>query len=238
MNKKIPKYKLLCKEIKEKIEAGTLVPNESIGTEEKLASTYNLSRVTVRKAIDQLITEGYLVRKHGLGAFVNNFVIEHKANDSVVSFTKSAIRRGDLPTTKLLLLEVIHPSPFIAKALKITTDQLVYYVERIRYTNSFPLIYEEAYFPKHLVGELTEEIATHSIFRHLETKFKIAYAHQSIDAIAADEKMAEHLHVHVGFPLLRSTVTHFTDKHVPFEFAFDLYRSDRWKISTYRETAE
>jgi Transcriptional regulators len=238
MEKKIPKYKFLCNEIKEKIESGALVPNEFIGTEEKLASTYHLSRVTVRKAINQLISEGYLARKHGLGAFVNNFVIEHKVNDSVVSFTKSAIRRGDLPTTIPLLLEVIHPSPFIANALRITTDDWVYHVERVRYTNSFPLIYEDAYFPKDLVGELTEEIITHSIFKHLETKFKISYAHQSIDAIAADEKMAKHLHVNVGFPLLRSSVTHFTEKHVPFEFAFDLYRSDRWKISTYRETIE
>ena len=238
MDKKIPKYKFLCNEIKEKIESGSLIQNESIGTEEKLASTYNLSRVTVRKAIDQLIEEGYLVRKHGLGAFVNNFVIDHKINDSIVSFTKSAIRRGDLPTTKLLLLEVVHPSPFVANALKITTDDLVYHLERVRYTNSFPLIYEDAYFVKDLVGELTEDIVSHSIFKHLKTKFVIAYAHQSIDAIAADEKMAEHLQVNEGFPLLRSTVTHFTDKHVPFEFAFDLYRSDRWKISNYRETAE
>ena len=75
MTKGNKKYQIIVDSIIKDIEDGLLLPNEQIYTEEQLADNFSVSRVTVRKAIDILVKEGYLVKKQGRGTFVKGTVI-------------------------------------------------------------------------------------------------------------------------------------------------------------------
>ena len=234
---RVKKYQQIVNKIIDDIGTGLLEPNEQIGTEEELAEEFSVSRVTVRRAIDDLIEKGYLEKKKGKGTYVKSTIIHKQLND-VVSFYKSSILRGEVPSTKLIKLQLVKPSLLARKNLKLADDGKVWYVERLRLTNGFPLIYEESFWNYDLVGELTEEIVSESVFRYLKTKFKIAYATEDIDAIDADDKLSKLLDVSVGFPLVRTTMTFYTGDDEPFEISINYHRTDRLKLTLFRTLNE
>ncbi|WP_273399426.1 GntR family transcriptional regulator [Traorella massiliensis] len=237
MTKGNKKYQIIVDSIIKDIEDGLLLPNEQIYTEEQLADNFSVSRVTVRKAIDILVKEGYLVKKQGRGTFVKGTVIRKQLND-VVSFYKSSLLRGEIPTTELHLLELEEPSLFVMKALKITRNKKVWHMKRVRLTDGFPMIFEESYWNYDIVGELTPEIASISVFNHLKHMIKIAYATEDIDAITANEELASLLKTSVGFPLLRTYMVFYTDKDEPFEISTNYHRTDRLKLTLFRTLNE
>ena len=187
--------------------------------------------------IDILVKEGYLVKKQGRGTFVKGTVIRKQLND-VVSFYKSSLLRGEIPTTELHLLELEEPSLFVMKALKITRNKKVWHMKRVRLTDGFPMIFEESYWSYDIVGEITPEIASISVFNHLKHMIKIAYATEDIDAITANEELASLLKTSVGFPLLRTYMVFYTDKDEPFEISTNYHRTDRLKLTLFRTLNE
>ena len=233
----IKKYQRIVNKIIDDIGTGLLEPNEQISTEEELAEEFSVSRVTVRRAINELIEKGYLEKKKGKGTYVKSSIVHKQLND-VVSFYKSSILRGEVPSTRLIELKLVNPPLLARKNLKLAENEKVWFIKRIRLTNGFPLIYEESYWNYNLVGELTEDIVSESVFRYLKTKFKIAYATEDIDAISADENLSQLLDVSVGFPIVRTTMTFYTDNDEPFEISVNYHRTDRLKLTLFRTLNE
>ncbi len=237
MEKGKTKYQLIVDAIISEINSGILSPNEQFYTENKLTERFEVSRVTVRKAIDSLVEQGYLIRIPGKGVFVSDYI--KKQLNGVVSFYKSTILRGDEPSTKLYELTLMEPNPYVMKKLNlIESYEKVWFIRRLRLTNGFSMIYEESYFVNSIVGTITEEMASNSIFNKLREKIKIQYAVQEIDAILADEKLADILGVIVGFPLLRVTMIFYDENDVPFELSVNYHRTDRVKLTIRRELNE
>lgn len=230
---KIKKYQKIVNKIIDDIGAGLLEPNEQISTEEQLAEEFSVSRVTVRRAIDELIEEGYLEKKKGKGTYVKSSIVHKQLND-VVSFYKSSILRGEIPSTKIIELKLEKPSLLARKSLKLNKDDDIWHIKRLRLTNGYPMIYEESFWSYNIVGELTEEIVSESVFKHLKTKFKIAYATEDIDAIGANEELSSLLGVSIGFPLVRTTMVFYTGEDVPFEVSINYHRTDRLKLTLFR----
>lgn len=235
---KVNKYQSLSLAIIESIDKGILQPNDRIPSENDLSTKYNLSRVTVRKAIDNLQKLGYLVRIHGKGTFISGNIINKKLNE-IVSFTHSSLLRGEMPTTKVLLVEEVMPTPYLMKNMKISSTEELIHIKRTRYTNDFPLIYEESYWVKSIVGNLTELDASQSLFHYVkEVGVVPTYALQELDAVSASGELSQQLQVNNGFPLLRSLMVFYNQDNKAFELAFNYHRTDRCKLSLNRELSE
>lgn len=223
-------YDILASNIKNEF----FLPGQKIPSENELAESYNVSRVTIRKALEQLETEGLVDREKGKGTFVKRKTIEKKMG-KVVSFTESTIMLGNTPSSKCIHFEKKR-SPLIAQNyLNLNEGDEVWAIKRIRYANGLIVLYEESYWVDSVCGQLSKEIAESSIIGHLRTVgVRLGYGKQEFIALSADDELAGFLGVNVGFPLLRSTMSFFTKNDEPIFIAVNYYRTDRVTITSTR----
>lgn len=229
----LPKYYQLKDILLQKIEDGDWQPEEAIPSERELEEIYNVSRTTVRKALDMLVAKGHLYREHGRGTYVA-FPRLQQSLHSLTSFTEDMRRRGMEPGQRILTVDCIPPSKRIHRALALGPEEnLVLRVERLRLGNGEPVGIHDAYLP--LCGEnpiTADDLArTGSLYALMRTKHNLIVfdADETLEATIADEIEAQLLQIPVGSPLLLIERTSRMESGRPIEFVRMLYRADRYK---------
>jgi len=140
MNGKEPKYSLLRKEIIVKIENGDFQEDEMIPSERELMITYKVSRITVRRAIEELCNAGFLYKVHGKGTFVKGD--RHTQNlFSIISCTEDIKSMGMTPSRVVIKKNVEEVSTKIRKKLSLNTNDKVFNLARIYYADDSPVNY-------------------------------------------------------------------------------------------------
>lgn len=227
----LPIYYQLEQGIKEMIEKGQLQPGEMIPSEREWAETYEISRMTVRQAINNLVNDGYLVRKRGKGTFVATKKIEQPLK-GLTSFSEDMRARGMVPGTKLLAFHTIPASPSFAKQLAISEGEDIYEIRRIRLADGLPMALETAYVPCALVPGLTEKNVSGSIYEFIEKKLGLAIrsATQVLEASVARKLEAELLQMKEGAPVLLIQRNSYLQNGQPLEIVKSVYRADRYKF--------
>ena len=126
-DEKLPKYYLVKKAIVENIDNEVYDSKEPIPSERELMETYQVSRITIRKAIDELVTEGYLYKVQGKGTYVKT---DEGSNNlfSITSCTEDVLKLGLTPSKKVVVSELVDANVKRAKALEITTSDNVYMI--------------------------------------------------------------------------------------------------------------
>lgn len=170
MNMPKAKYDYIYKDLKEKIETEVYLYQELLPSENTLVKAYDCSRNTVRRALSELTSDGYVQPMHGKG--VRNIFqpVEQTAFTvgGIESFQESAERNGQMPSTKVLQFSEVTADYKIAKKTGFPQGAVLYYIQRLRYLNGEPLILDHNYFLKEMTDGLTEEIAGRSIYDFLE----------------------------------------------------------------------
>lgn len=203
MNKNsiIPLYQQLADDIKQQIMEGKLKENDKLMTELELSQTYDVSRITVRKAIEILADEGYVTKRQGIGTFVAAKKLNRIMN-KLLSFTEMCENDGKTASTELVSLEWMSASVAISQYLHINENDRVIKIVRIRKSDNEPVMLEENYFSSkysYLMGEdLTGSI--YSILRRHETV--PTHAVKTVEICYATKEEAEKLHVKVEQALL------------------------------------
>lgn len=241
-NSFIPLYYQLKQIIVEMIENEEIKPDAAIPSEPKLMSTYTLSRSTVRKAIDELVNEGYLYRIQGKGTFVKGRGFE-QALIKLSGCSEDIKRLGLTPRPKVLTSDILVPSKRIASLLDLSENESVFYMERIIYGDNLPINRNKSYIPyKYVEGIENIDFTTASLYKVLEETYGIVIkkAVRSIEAILAKNEVADHLEVTEGSPVLlfKGQVIALDRHHNEFviEHFEAIYRSDQFKfyIEQYR----
>ena len=142
----VPIYQQLAQTIKEQIAAGIYKPGDAIPPEEELCRLYDISRVTVRKAVTLLVEEGLVIRRQGLGTFVtkSRFVESTHAHGS---FTLSCLQNNVNPATKIVSCRELVPTEEIAEGLNLKAGETVICIKRVRYADDIPVMFETDYLP-------------------------------------------------------------------------------------------
>lgn len=232
----LPKYYILKKALIEKIEKKQFNSNEKIPSERELIQMYGFSRITVRKAIDDLVNEGYLYRMHGKGTFVKGNVVQQdivKLN----SITHDILQMGKKPTRKVLSLKIGQSYEQRAEELHITVDDKIVILDRIHYADDEAINRTTDYLPyKYFPNLETYDFSVHSLFDVIEQTYhiKITKATRTIEAVHADEEIAQMLGVKKGIPILlfRGITYGMIDgEEVPIESYKSYYRSDNRRFS-------
>ena len=152
---KLPLYCQLAEEI-EKIDAGEWNPGECIPSERELSAIYNMSRITVRKAIDELERKGKLEKIQGKGTFVSNHSIVQSLG-TVYSFAKEMGKQGKITSTKLLERSVIPADSKLAKNLNLDEGTSVIFIKRLRCDElGHAIMVEKTYFEKNRFSYLLD----------------------------------------------------------------------------------
>lgn len=229
----IPKYFQLANILREKIQNGEFAPQDAIPSERHLEELYNLSRPTIRQAIDLLERQGYLYRIHGKGTFVSPPKLQ-KGMLELTSFSEDMRNRGLEPGQQILDFGYVAPSAKIAQQLGLSgPDAKVLRIRRIRLGNEEPIGLQDSYLTLGAGQTITrDEIQQRgSIYAILQDKFGIfpTEADETLEVTLATPEEAELLQIPVGSPLLLNERTLWSQDRKAIEFVSILYRGDRYK---------
>src|SRR5690625_2077020 len=141
-------------ELIEKIDNKVYQYNEKLPSEREFCEIYDMSRITVRQALQELAREGYIYKLHGKGTFI----APKSYNQNLVklySFTDEMKEMGKTPATKVLSFEEITINEQLAKKMDVKPLDEVFQVIRLRLADDEPLMYETSYLPKKIFPNLT-----------------------------------------------------------------------------------
>ncbi len=212
-----PLYQQLGDIIQEEIESGRLPAGAQIPTEKELSEQYNVSRVTVRKALGMMSDLGYLERKSGKGTFVAEKKLQRGLSSGAISFTDMCKMIGAVPGSKTTKIALEDPTPRDIELMGLKPDEKIVVLERIRYADSKPVILESNKFPELFSFLFSEDLNNNSLYDILKTKHNITLEHSSkaIDITFASSKDAKALQIAKGYPLLRiDSVVHDSENKI------------------------
>ncbi|OUQ57187.1 trehalose operon repressor [Tyzzerella sp. An114] len=164
------KYDIIYKDLKNKIESEEYSFQEFLPSENTLVTEYSCSRNTIRRAMADLIKEGYVQAIQGKGV-VNIFQPVEQSTfkiGGIESFKESAIRNHQVYSTKVVHFQYVIADKKTEKRTGFLEGTELIYIQRIHYFDGKPLIVNHNYFLKELMPELSVEVAEKSIYEYLE----------------------------------------------------------------------
>ena len=196
-----PLYQQLVDSIKEQILSGKIKEGDKLMTEQEFSEAYNVSRITVRKAMEMLSDEGIVVKKQGIGTFVASKKL-NRVMENVSSFTESCERAGHKASAELISLEWKKASVSVAKHLNVKEGEKVLCIRRVRSCDEWKVMLEENYFSKDYSYLLSEDLSS-SLYGILRSHGTIPmHAVKTIAICFPTKKEQEELEVPEGLPLL------------------------------------
>lgn len=170
---RLPLYCKLADIIEEKIDSGVWQKGMMIPSERELCKQYDMSRITVRNAIDGLVRQGKLEKVQGKGTFVQSKTIIQDLGN-VYSFSREMEKQGKISSTMLVCREMLTATAKVAHALGIKEHDQVIYIERLRCAENVPIMLEKSYFPKETCGYVWEiDLDCQSLYKTLEEKYGV-----------------------------------------------------------------
>lgn len=226
-----PLYLQLQKRISEAIASGRLVPGDSLPPERDMAALTGLSRVTVRKAVQALVSGGQLLQKRGSGTFVAPRVEKlEQALSLLTSFTEDMARRGRTVESVWIARGLAAPAPEEVMALGLGAEDRVARLERVRSSDGVPLAIERASLPASVLPD--PEGVEGSLYKTLEARgMRPVRAVQRISAANLGAKDAALLNVAPGVAGLRIERISYLPSGRVVEFTRSLYRGDAYDFA-------
>jgi GntR family transcriptional regulator len=235
-NLRAPMYYRIEQAILEQIQQGLLKSGQRLPTETELAHQYQVSRITAKRALDELVRQGRAFRQQGRGTFVAQTHIRDISGFG--SFSEDIKSRGLIPGSKVLQFKEIEPNAEVSERLSLSEDEHVYMLKRLRLANDEPVAIETAYLPRRLCeGIINEDLNNHSLYAVLKEKYKIVptWADAEFDARAATKEEALLLKMKVGKPVLSARRVTFSANYDVIEFVFSVYSGDRFTLYSGRQ---
>jgi GntR family transcriptional regulator len=229
----LPLYHQVREAILTLIVEGGLQEGSLIPTEREIGEKFQVSRITVRRAIDELVREGYLVAQQGKGTFVARPKIDRRMTQ-MQSFSEQMSEEGHRPGSQLLSLRHEKATGHVASELEIQNDDWIWVVERLRYADDEPICISVTYLNLPLDVTLTpaELQQEPSLWAILDKKgVRLTRSEETVQAIGAGEREAELLNIEVGAPLLLVDGVVYTADNTPIEYHEMFNRGDRYKYS-------
>ena len=238
MNNKKSKYLEIKDELKSQILSKKYNIGDKISSERELADFYNVTRVTVQKAMNVLEQEGFIERIHGKGMFVlsnsesNIYILNNEKSDSILGFSRE-FKNNVKISSKLIKFHTKKAGKGIGKFLGIDENDEIYFIRRVRLMDNIPVLVEDSNIPLKIINKIPKEVLeTGSLYEYIEkiTDKKITDADSIIEASLFNEELAGLLEIKPGSPMLKiSEVTRLEDKRA-FNYSYSYNRADIFRI--------
>jgi len=228
-----PLYSRIQEYIAELILSGKLTPESRIQSEREFSEDLGVSRMTVRRALTELVNEGLLERRHGSGTYVAKPKVTYESGE-LVNYVLAMQQRNIATTSQLLEFNEIAASRRLSELLKIEIGQPIYRVDILRFANRVPVILERGFFPCSRFPKLEEWDLEKSSFHDLLTtvyNIRLGRISQTVEAAAAADTVAGQLRVEENSPVLMLSRTMYQEETgEPVVFSHDFLRSDYARI--------
>ena len=206
-------YLDIKKDLLDKILSGVYQQGSIIPNEYELAEIYNVSRPTIRKAVQILVDEGYLEKRKKRGTIVCDPTIRQEFAQVIQTFNKEVKEKGLTPSTKVLTFKQEKAEEEV----------------RLRYVDDQPNVLVTTYVPCRLFEHLSEvDFEKESLYQTFHKEGRdITSIQRKLDVILADETCADLLDVKNGDPLFYFHSTGYDESHTAIEYSIAKYRGDR-----------
>lgn len=225
--------------LREQIRRGAYREGDAIPTEDQLCQSFGVSRITVRRAVADLVDEGWLERRLGRGTFVRQSTQKAAAHPSS-TFIESIAKRSK--QTQVTVLEVSRrpPPAHVAAIMGVPESTEVLYASRLRTISKVPLLFVDSWvMPEHANHITGPALEARSISETLLSDgVRFRHVTEEITAVAADPHVAQHLNVEVGAPLLCVTRLVSQDAGKPVMYLTAYMTSERSRIVFNHEEQE
>jgi GntR family transcriptional regulator len=212
----------------EQLDVGDAIPSER-----QLCSDLGVSRLTVRAALDELVREGYVVRRHGAGTFVSEPKIAQEL--TMTSFTDDMRRRGMRPASRTLELRVTPAGARLGRLLHVSPSEPIMVARRLRLADEETMAIETLHARASLVpGLAAEDLDRHSFYELLRERYgiEVVGGTQTIEPTVTNEEESEALGVPLHSPaFLFERVSRDENGNI-VEFVESTYRGDRYRLVT------
>ena len=215
-------------ELIENLEVGDAIPSER-----QLGLDLSVSRLTVRAALDELVREGYLVRRRGAGTFVAEPKVAKGMN--ITSFSEDMRQRGLTPGSRTLDFRTIPAGARLGRILHVSPSEPVMIISRLRLADRETMAIETLHVRESLVPGLTApDLERSSFYEVLEGRFGITIVggRQTIEPTVTNEEESEALGVPLHSPAFQFERTTNSESGEIVEYVRSIYRGDRYKFVT------
>jgi len=218
----LPKYQIVHDELLNRLQLGHYSIGTRLPTEDLLSKTFDVSRVTIRKALEMLVRAGYLTARQGSGYVVAT--LSPPSSTCMASFTDRVLMEGHMPGARLLRVQ--NPATQVPETIAALFDVPMVLIERLRTINGTPKMLTQTWIPVQLLpgvspDDFPETGQGQSILRILKQKFHLEWtsACETLDSVIADSEIAAHLDIAINTAILSQACTVFDrdDKPVFFD---------------------
>lgn len=225
----VPLYFQISTRIEQAIHDETLPAGSRLENEISLANRLGLSRPTIRRAIQELVDKGLLVRRRGIGTQVVHGKVTR--NVELTSLYEDLERSGQKPETKLLSSEIMKADSHVAEHLGVPVGSPVLHIKRLRSSDGVPISILENYLPEELTDVDLGQLSRHGLYQILRTRgVTIRVAKQRIGARAANATESQLLDLSRGGALLSMERTAYDQSGKAIEWGTHCYRPDLYSF--------
>lgn len=229
-----PIYQQLHTALKELISSDEFSKGDKFLTEREISERFSVSRATSNKALSNLVSQGVLEFRKGVGTFVKDPVLEYDLQ-ALVSFNTKARRAGKVPRTEVYETELKTASafePVVAKILKVKPQEKVYFIKRLRFADDVPVILERRFLIERFCPGLERGKLEGSLYALLKSEYHIDVigAEEIIKAITISTADASLLRCNEGSAGFLMLETSYLEEMQPLWYAEILYRGDRYEL--------
>jgi GntR family transcriptional regulator len=230
LNSKLPLYDQIERNLRDLIINGHLKPGEAMPGEWDLAKLYGVSRLTVRRALDELVRQNWLEKKHGVGTFVRQPTMATIAAGKL-SFTEQMRAIGRKPESRFINLNRTAATDKIARALQIHEGDPIIEIVRVRLADQIPILLETAClsaarFPKLLNHDWGQNESLYQVLSK-EYKVNVTALDHTIKPVTLTATEARYLNAKAGIPALLSEIIAYTPEGTPVEYTWSVSNGDK-----------
>lgn len=230
---KLPLYDLIEQNLRELILNGQLSSGDPVPSEWELSELYQVSRLTVRHALDNLSRQGWLNRRHGVGTFVSKPNVA-RITPSKLSFTEQMRAIGRVPSSHQIYIRINPASIQVAAGLEILEGEPAIEIMRVRLADGEPILLETSYLSQKHFPEFdcNTDLSNTSLYEYLNTHYHITVAtmDQTLEPVLLTESQAHYLETQPGTPALYSEVNAYDPRGDLIEYSQSVTRGDQCKF--------